>query len=71
MMRHLLILTILILSSAVARAEWITPKGKAYHKRRECIALRTTKQPKEVSKADAERLGLHPCGICLRTKGAK
>lgn len=66
------ILFLALLITVAAHADWITPKGKAYHPKRECIALRTTKQPTEITKEAAEKRGLHPCGICARNqKGAK
>jgi hypothetical protein len=60
-----------LLLTAVSHAEWITPKGKAYHPRRTCIALRSTREPQEITRAEAEKRGLHACGICSRKKGAK
>jgi hypothetical protein len=53
--------------ASIMRADWIT-HGKAYHVRRDCIALRTTKQPTEITRADAVKRGLHLCGICARVK---
>lgn len=57
-----------LILAAVSHAEWITPHGKAYHSQRACIALRTTAEPREITKAEAEAKGLHACGICLRAK---
>ena len=64
----LIVIAFLILSAAAARAEWVTPNGKAFHTRRACIALRTTTNPQEITRAEAEKRGLHICGICSRTK---
>ncbi len=60
---------LLLLALAVGlHAEWITPKGKSFHVRQDCIALRSTKQPVEITRAEAEKRGLRICGICSRWK---
>ena len=62
------ILAVGLLFTTLASAEWVTPHGKAYHSKRECIALRTTKEPAQITVKEAEARGLKPCGICNRSK---
>jgi hypothetical protein len=57
---------LLLILALQLSAEWITPKGKAYHTQRDCIALRTTKEPKYITRAEADARGLKACGICTR-----
>lgn len=66
-----LILTLALATSL--NASWITPKGKTYHTHRDCIALRSTAKPVELSDKQAVAKGLTLCGICNRRKpkGAK
>ncbi len=59
---------VLLLFTALLSAEWITPKGKTYHTHADCIALRSTKSPSQISADDAQKRGLHLCGICARRK---
>jgi hypothetical protein len=62
---------LLLALTGTAAADWITPKGHKYHPRRDCIALTRTKQPVEISKAEAEKRGLQVCGICSKWKTRK
>jgi hypothetical protein len=57
--------------ATVAHAEWVTPHGKAYHSKRECIALRTTREPEQITIKEAASRGLKPCGICARAPKKK
>jgi hypothetical protein len=59
---------LLLLLASVLSAEFITAKGKSYHKTTKCMSLARTKEPKEVTVAQAEAKGLKACGICYRTK---
>lgn len=63
-----LMLALFLILTPRAHAEWITSKGRAYHVRRDCIALRTAKVVTEQNRTDAEKAGRKPCGICSRWK---
>jgi hypothetical protein len=54
--------------AATMNAEFVTAKGKSYHKTTKCMSLARTKAPAEVTLAQAEAKNLKPCGICYRTK---
>jgi hypothetical protein len=64
-------MTIGVILASIASAEWVTPRGKTYHTRRACIALRTTEHPEEISVKEALARGLKLCAICNHNRNSK
>lgn len=68
MLGILLGLFVLPIYAQDAATVYITIKGHTYHTHRECIALRTTKEPREMTLAQAKAAGLELCQICAHRK---
>lgn len=71
-MRNLKLTVATILMAAAMRAEtvWFAPNGKTFHASEQCMTLARSKTKLHADKAEAEKHGLKPCGICNRAKKA-
>jgi hypothetical protein len=65
-----LLVGLLLATAMFAETVTISANGKTYHTSN-CAAAQRIAKPIKVERADAEKHGLKPCGICNRAKSGK
>lgn len=68
------ILSVLLLAGVMASATeavYVTPHGKTFHSRQDCMSLKRSLNVSASTAAAAVARGLKACGMCARRKAVK